>query len=158
MIGSARAILIVATFAGCGGAGNKWVAQDLDQFEKAFDNSLIIYSTDLPVAWVGEEYDFTLDARGSPNPFLWRIVSGQLPSGMQLAGDGAFHGTPTTPEVATFVVKVRCKSSSQLSVRGGSPHVGWRMRQFTLVVKERMSASSSSPPSGPKPGSARSQR
>jgi hypothetical protein len=153
-----KAILIVATLTGCGHASNKWVGKDLAQFQKAFDDSLIIHSTDLPVARVGKEYDFTLDASGGCDPVLWRIVSGPLPSGVQLASDGAFHGTPTTPGVATFVLKARCQSLPLVSVRGESPHVGWRMRQFSLVVKETVTSSPSNPPGMLRSGSGRGRK
>jgi hypothetical protein len=156
-IGSAAATLIALALGGCGHAGDKWVEQNLERFEKAFDESLIIYTTELPAAMVGKKYDFTLNARGKPKPFRWGIVSGQLPDGMQLADDGALFGTPAAAQVARFVVKVACKSQPQLSAHGGLPHVGWRMRQFTLVVKDVGVSSPGRPASAPKTDSARSQ-
>ena len=156
-IGSAMAIVIVGALTGCGHEGNRWVGQDMEWFEKAFDESLIIHTAELPAAVVGKEYEFTINARGNPKPLRWRIVSGQLPNGMQLAADGALGGTPTTPEVATFVVKVVCKSQPKPSVYGASPHVYWRMRQFTLVVMDEAASSPGSPASVPKVDSARRQ-
>lgn len=147
MIGSAVAILIVGTLTGCGHEGNKSVGQDLEWFEKAFDDSLLISTSELPAAVVGKEYAFALNARGKPKPFRWRIVSGQLPDGMQLAEDGAINGTPTAPEVATFVVKVVCKSQPKPSLYGASPHVYWRMRQFMLVAKDEAASFPGSPSS-----------
>ena len=130
---SVTAFLIVGSLAGC--TERTWAMRNLEGFEKAYDNSLVVWTTDLPPAMVGREYDFTLQARGQPKPFLWELVSGQLPNGMELDDDGEIQGTPTVSQVATFVVKVACKWPARSSALGSSPHVGWRMRQFTLVVK-----------------------
>jgi hypothetical protein len=118
---------------------------NLERFDKAFDDSLVVWTTDLPPAAIGKEYAFTLQARGKPKPFRWKLVSGQLPVGMKLDDDGKFQGTPMAPEVASFVVRVACRSQPRSSAFGSSPHVGWRMRRFTLVVKNGDPSSPASP-------------
>ena len=141
---SALVILTVASLVGCA-AERPWAVQDLELFERAYDDSLVVWTADLPRAVVGKAYDFTLQARGQPKPFRWKLISGQLPGGMELGDDGTIHGTPTAPEVARFIIKVACRSQPQSSAFGESPHVDWRMHRFTLVVKDADPSSSVRP-------------
>ena len=140
---SAMVFVSICILAGC--AERHWAVWNLERFERAFDDSLLVLTTELPPAMVGEEYDFTLQAEGRPTPFSWRLVSGELPSGMKFGSDGEIRGIPTASEVARFVVKVACTSQPQYTAFGSSPHIGWRMRRFTLVVKDRESSTSARP-------------
>jgi hypothetical protein len=126
------AILLVGTLDGC---QHPLVPQDIDRFEKAFDDSLAVWTTDLPPATVSKEYRFALQARGQPKPFRSQLISGQLPVGLQLDDDGEIHGTPIASDAARFIVRVACKWPPQSFALGSSPHIGWRMRQFTLLVQ-----------------------
>jgi hypothetical protein len=126
--------LLAGLAAGCGTSAR--TKNDLDHFEKAFDESLVVWTTDLPPATVGREFKFNLQARGQPKPYVWKIVSGRLPDGLALDEEGAISGVPTGRETASFVIQVRCKLSPASHDRGWSPHIGSRMRHFTLVVKE----------------------
>jgi hypothetical protein len=148
----ARYSLIAVLMAGCAHPGAN---EDLLLFEKAFDESLVFWTTELPPAAVGRPYAFTLQARGKPKPYRWRMVSGQLPPGMQFEDDGAIKGTPSAPTVVSFVAKVVCERQPEASPRGWPPHIGSRLRQFVLVVKER---EASSPTRAPGPSEADSVR
>ena len=133
-MGAAMAALLLGSFTGC---AQSLAKLPLEEFDKAYDESLVVWTTDLPPAGAGQAYAFNLQARGKPKPFRWRMVSGQLPDGMELNDDGQIQGTSSAPGVATFVAKVACRSQPQTSAQGLSPHVDWRMRQFTLVVRSR---------------------
>lgn len=109
--------------------------RDLRLFEQAYDEALVIDTTTLPVATVGIGYTTELLARGQPKPFIWTVVSGQLPAGIELSRDGTLSGMPAAATTSSFVVRVKCKSEPVPDDRGAAPHVGWRMRQLTLVVK-----------------------
>src|SRR5207244_3857718 len=51
-------------------------------------------------------YTATLASGGGTAPFAWTVVSGSLPPGMTLGGNGVIGGTPTATGKATFTVKV----------------------------------------------------
>ena len=129
--------LLAATLgftSGCGGVstGSK---RDLRHFEQAYDEAMVIDTATLPVATAGIGYTTKLVARGQPKPFVWTIVSGQLPAGLELSWDGTISGMPVAATTSSFVARVKCKTEPIPDDRGSTPHVGWRMRQFTLVVK-----------------------
>jgi parallel beta-helix repeat protein len=79
------------------------------------DVSLGVTPTSLPNANEGVAYNAILSETGGTTggaaPFSWIVVAGSLPNGMSLAVapdgvSGALSGTPTTPGVYTFTVKV----------------------------------------------------
>ena len=132
------AVLVGVLGGGCGTSST--VQSSVVDFDKAFDDSLVVLTTDLPPAVVGKEYRFRLQATGQPQPFLWALVSGHLPKGLSLDGDGGISGVPTAHENASFVVKVHCKAGPTPDRAGSKPHVGLRMRYFTLVVQSPAAA------------------
>ena len=60
----------------------------------------------LPTAKVGAHYDVPLTAAGGPTPYLWSQVDGSLPDGLVLGSEGRITGTPATPALASFTVRV----------------------------------------------------
>jgi hypothetical protein len=133
----ARVHFLAATLvliSGCGGVSSG-AKSNLRQFEQAYDRALVIETATLPVATTGVEYATKLVARGQPKPFVWTIVSGELPAGLELSSDGTLSGRPLAPTTTAFVVRVKCKTEPIPDEQGSAPHVGWRMRQLTLVVK-----------------------
>lgn len=61
----------------------------------------------LPEGVIGDPYSETLTpAGGDLSSFVFARVSGSLPDGLSLAGDGTISGTPTTEETATFIVSL----------------------------------------------------
>lgn len=67
---------------------------------------LIIKTGALKVAVNGRPYHATLNATGGDKPYLWSLISGNLPSGLSLdTSTGKVTGTPT--ESGTFNFRVR---------------------------------------------------
>lgn len=69
---------------------------------------LVISSTELPAATVGQKYSTDLAAMGGNRPYTWQLTSGKLPAGLTLnKTTGAITGTPTKGSVSsTFTVEV----------------------------------------------------
>jgi hypothetical protein len=86
---------------------------------------LVITSTVLPAATVGQKYSTVLAAMGGTRPYTWQLTSGQLPTGLTLnKTTGAITGTPTKGSVSsTFTVEVldtkvgKAKSQDTASAR-----------------------------------------
>ncbi len=61
----------------------------------------------LPAAAVGSTYNATLKVTGGTAPYMFSLVSGQLPAGVRLVDDtGTITGTPTTAGNFGFAVSV----------------------------------------------------
>jgi uncharacterized protein (TIGR03437 family) len=73
----------------------------------------IVTGQALPSAQVGSSYSQTLAATGGTPPYVWSIVAGSLPGGLNLSASGIISGTPTTTGQTTFSVQV--KDSGTLS-------------------------------------------
>jgi len=68
---------------------------------------LTISTTTLPSGTQNSSYNAMLAATGGVTPYTWSIVSGSLPSGLNLnGGTRAITGTPTGGGISTFTVKV----------------------------------------------------
>jgi hypothetical protein len=140
-------LFAVVLLVGCRiGAGKK----DVELFEKSYDDTLVIATSMLPPAVTGREYSFNLRARGQPQPYSWRLASGQLPEGLQLDDDGEIFGTPLAPGTVTFIVKVAGPAPLRASKRGASPHVYSRLCQLTLKVMNASAATTRAPGEGMK--------
>ncbi len=70
------------------------------------DDQPLITSPPLADATVDDPYSVQLDASGGVGPYAWALISGTLPPGMGLSGDGLFSGTPTAQGVYPFTVEV----------------------------------------------------
>jgi hypothetical protein len=82
---------------------------------------LVITTTILPTAAMGNAYHATLAATGGVQPYLWTLVSGSLPDGLVLDdASGAIVGTPTRPQISNFVVQLAdfggVKTAATLSI------------------------------------------
>ncbi|MCX6916160.1 MAG: leucine-rich repeat protein [Verrucomicrobia bacterium] len=60
----------------------------------------------LPAGVTGTAYNQTLTASDGVTPYTWSIVSGGLPSGLELSSTGAITGTPDVMTNASFTVQV----------------------------------------------------
>lgn len=60
----------------------------------------------LPVAYVNAAYSQELTAEGGTGPYLWGIVSGELPAGLSLTAGGVITGQASEVTTATFTVSV----------------------------------------------------
>ncbi len=76
-------------------------------YEVLFATALLI-ETDCPLTSgeVGVAYSVALDGVGGQSPYTWTIDSGSLPTGLSLSAAGVISGTPTTAQVASFVIKL----------------------------------------------------
>lgn len=66
---------------------------------------LTITTTSLPGGTAGTPYSATLEASGGIWNYNWSLVSGSLPDGLSLHGNGIIDGTPTTPDTFNFTVQ-----------------------------------------------------
>lgn len=96
----------------------------------AQEEPLTIYTSNLPVGWVGAEYNTKLDAIGGAEPYTWSISAGNLPAGLDLnSATGDISGTPTGEETANFTVMVtdsttpEQEATESLSIQVNQPSV-----------------------------------
>jgi C1A family cysteine protease len=78
-----------------------------DNYRLAVDTAPTITTpSPLPPGQVGTPYDLLLAAGGGSEPYTWEIITGSLPHGLSLGGDGAIGGTPDETITAAFTVQV----------------------------------------------------
>ncbi len=85
----------------------------------------ILTDGNLPDGKVGDQYSAKFNAAGGKLPHVWRIVSGNLATGLEFLADGVLTGTPTQYGDFSFVAEV---ADSQSAPETAS-------RQFVLHVK-----------------------
>lgn len=83
-------------------------SQDLEIEVSAATSVSIDTSPTLPDASRGESYKVVVLAAsgGTGNGFVWQVVEGSLPTGLQLTPSGTIYGTPDADGVFTFTVSV----------------------------------------------------
>jgi hypothetical protein len=82
-------------------------AQADKQFTLSIATGLVITTAPtLPVGTLGVAYSQNLAAAGGTQPYTWSVISGQLPSGVMLAGNGTLSGTPGSAGTFDFTVQV----------------------------------------------------
>ena len=81
-------------------------------FSITISSGLAITTTQLPDGTQGTAYRATLSASGGTPPYSWSVVSGTLPSGLNLSANGVIQGTPTASGLSSFTVQVRDSSSN----------------------------------------------
>ena len=74
-------------------------------------NGVQIDTSSLPSGTVQTTYSVSLSASRGTSPYSWRIVSGQLPAGLDLSSSGNITGTPTAAGQSNFAVQVTDSSS-----------------------------------------------
>jgi hypothetical protein len=96
---------------GCAGAGQSKTQRD---FAITVIPRLLVTDQVPPAGTVGVPYSMTLIAvtKSGPgatappsSPVTWTVLTGQLPPGLTLGGDGVISGTPTTAGAFTFTLK-----------------------------------------------------
>jgi len=85
---------------------------------------LVVRTTNLPKAYLKQQYETHLEARGGINPLRWEITEGTAPAGIVLGRDGVLSGAPTETGEFRFTVTV---------TDGGKPAVQ-RNQQLVLTV------------------------
>ena len=73
--------------------------------------TISIGTTSLPAGSVTVYYDQFLQAASCSPPFNWSVISGSLPSGLTLAGNGELYGTPGANGTFNFTVQVTDNNS-----------------------------------------------
>ena len=73
--------------------------------------TISIGTTSLPARSVTVYYDQFLQAASCSPPFNWSVISGSLPSGLTLAGNGELYGTPGANGTFNFTVQVTDNNS-----------------------------------------------
>jgi hypothetical protein len=66
-----------------------------------------ITSASLPHGLVGNPYQKQLAATGGSQPYNWRLIGGQLPSGLSLSSGGVINGIPSQPGTYYATIQVR---------------------------------------------------
>jgi len=67
----------------------------------------------LPDARAGQAYEYHLTAEGGLPPLAWRVVRGELPSGIVLdSAAGVLRGKPETPRAGAYVFTIEVNDSS----------------------------------------------
>ncbi len=66
---------------------------------------LTITSSNAPVGFIGQPYDFPFTAENGTPPYVWSKQSGTVPPGLSASGS-SMHGTPTTLGTFNMVLKV----------------------------------------------------
>lgn len=59
-----------------------------------------------PAGTVGNGYSFQFETTGADGVYEWRLQSGDLPPGLELASDGLLSGTPTAAGTFEFEILV----------------------------------------------------
>jgi hypothetical protein len=74
-----------------------------------------------------------LSATGGRAPYTWSVVSGALPNGLNLGGDGSIAGSPTAAGVFSFTVQVSDSGTGTATIPG------------TIQIAEQLTATLISP-------------
>jgi hypothetical protein len=67
---------------------------------------LSVTTSTLPPATVGTGYAASLAATGGSTPYIWTVISGNLPAGLTLSTSGFLSGAPNTSGTSLFTVQV----------------------------------------------------
>ncbi|MCO4762648.1 MAG: putative Ig domain-containing protein [Myxococcales bacterium] len=87
------------------------VDADCDKGEVCTDNTcqtppLVIATTALPIALVGQAYSHKLSATGGTKPYTWALDQGVLPAGILVGSDGEVKGVAKDKAVASVSIAV----------------------------------------------------
>jgi Putative Ig domain len=86
---------------------------------------LAISTSSLPAGNLDHSYSVQLQAIGGVAPYRWTIVSGILPSGLNLSSTGLLSGTPTLSGDFNLTIQVTdsALSTAQIHIGGFNEHV-----------------------------------
>jgi len=104
---------------------------------------LSIATTSLPEGFVGEPYSATLKATNGVPPYLWSLVSGTLPAGLNLQPDGTIVGAPQAPPTT---------SPLTVQVKDGANQTATTNLSIVVAQAPAPTIASVSPQSGPLAG------
>ncbi len=72
----------------------------------ATGEALMVQTTSVPKAFVGQQYETNLTAKGGITPLKWEVKEGSLPSGVSLHSEGVLIGVPSEAGEFSFTVTV----------------------------------------------------
>jgi len=72
----------------------------------ATGEALVVQTSSVPKAFVGQRYETNLTAKGGITPWKWEIKEGSLPPGMSLHSEGVLLGVPSEAGEFSFTVTV----------------------------------------------------
>jgi hypothetical protein len=105
--------------------------------------TLTIATAELPGSIVGATYSATLTASGGMTPYIWSIVWGALPDGLNLNSAGLVSGTPTNGGTFSFIVQVADHASATateiftVAIQDNAPSIsvqGYTNGAITLLI------------------------
>jgi len=81
-------------------------------FSLTVESELMVTSISLPSGAEGVPYTANLEGAGGAAPYTWSLLSGELPSGLNLSQPGVISGTPSSSGTSMFSVQVTDSESS----------------------------------------------
>ncbi len=99
-------------------------------------SSLAITTLALPAGRAGATYFQSLNASGGTPSYTWSLAGGELPPGLELSAEGAISGSPLTPGVFPFLIRVT--DSAQVSL----------VRQLSVAINGAMTITTETIPAG----------
>ncbi|MFW5878801.1 MAG: hypothetical protein ACOCVR_03195, partial [Myxococcota bacterium] len=66
----------------------------------------VIVTDSLPAGTAGADYHAVLEVSGGLPPYLWELVEGELPDGIELTEGGELQGRPAASGPSSFVLRV----------------------------------------------------
>ena len=103
----------------------------------AVSAALSITTTSVPPGQEGVAHPaFAFTGTGGTVPYTWSVSAGALPAGLTLSAAGVLSGTPTTPGVSMFTIRL-ADSGTQVTTAS-----------FTMTVRPRVSVTTTTVPGG----------
>ena len=107
-------------------------------------SSLTIVTVNMPSGVLDSSYSVALTAKGGTAPYVWSVLSGTLPSGLQLnSSTGVISGSPSTAGEQT--VQVGVEDSEQSSARA-TLTISIASKTSSSAPTQQLSIKSASPP------------
>ncbi len=92
----------------------------------ATPETLSVSTASLPAGIVGAPYSIALSATGGSGPYVWSVISGSVPPGLEIDGAGVIQGIPMAVGTHRFEAAVTSGSQSaqrqlEITIHPGAP-------------------------------------
>jgi len=101
--------------------------------------TLAVETASLPAATLDDPYQAALSASGGDGSFAWSLLSGELPAGIELSGEGVLSGTPT--ETGSSDLEIQVSGGGQTATATLTLSVVEELTPPTVVTTELPGAS-----------------